>query len=255
MFKFPLIMPEVTVTPLPGEDFEVEMTDMGSGFALLELGAETEFAFYDYPKDTAPGAERRLVLTGAHRICVTRRIRVDDFEMLEIHSYYADVGMEYAGSPAIWNQVINETGLRSDVEVQAPGVEAWTYKLGQKTIFPRLLSPDLKVEGHEPHHTAREYPERVVNWLMEVIGAATVRIGPKSYRCLRVIWTFHGFGGDSLLEIFVADVGRTIYVRRYNGSNNDRYDEFAGNPEMVYNGITWRHWYDCLPDNALIIGR
>jgi hypothetical protein len=255
MFKFPLVEPEIAVTDRPEESFEVELMDLGSSFAPRELGAETEFAFYDYPKESAPTTERRLVLTGAHRIRVTRRVRVDDFEMLEIQSHYADVGADYSGPPAFWNSILNETGLSRTVEVQAPGLETWVYRPGDKTPEPRLLRPGLKAEGHEPHHTAREHPDRLTTWRLEVIGAATVSIGPKPYRCLRAHWRAHAVDGDTFAEYFVADTGRTIYFRRFNGPSYHIYGELEGNAEIRHGDVVWRHWYDCLPDHVLVIGQ
>lgn len=255
MFKFPLVEPEITITELPEENFEVEVLDQGSGFALLEVGDETEFAFYDYRtdyrKDCAPKAAQGLVLTGSHRIRVTRRIRVDDFEMLEIQSHYADVGSDYTDPPAFWNSVVSEAGLDRIVEVQAPGQKTWTHKPGEKTIPPRLLRPGLKVDGHEPQYPVEDRPGEVSQWHLEVIGAFCVNIGAKEYRCLRVHWT----SGDAMLDYFVADTGRTVYVRRFNGPGWEKYGELEGNPQHAYDGIVWRHWYDCLPDHTLIIGR
>lgn len=256
MFPFPLVEHEIHIVDTPDDSFEVELKDMGSGFALLEPGAVTEFAFYDYRtdyrKDLAPSEAKGLVLTGAHRIRITRRIRVDDFEMLEVQSQYADVGAEYAGPPAFWNVILSETGLNRIVEVQAPDMETgtWTYKPGDKTIQPRLLRVGLLVNGHEPHQPPREHPNEMISWRLEVMNTATVSIGPKVYRCLRVYWTAE----DAMLEYYVADTGRTVYLRRFNGPDATKYEELEGNPEIIRGDIVWRHWYDCLPEHALIIG-
>ncbi len=47
---FPEIEPEVTITPRPEADLkEILRTDLGSGFVPLEVGAETKWAFWDWP--------------------------------------------------------------------------------------------------------------------------------------------------------------------------------------------------------------
>ncbi len=87
------------------------------------------------------------------------------------------------------------------------------------------------------------------------MGAATVSIGPKAYRCLRVHTVWSAFDGDTFSEYFVADTGRTICFRRFNGPSYRVYEELKGNPEIVKAGVVWRHWYDCLPDHVLVIGQ
>ena len=252
MFKFPFYEPDVRIEDLPGEEFEVECLDAQSAFVLLEVGAENEFSFYDYPKETD---DNRLVLTGSYKIKVEQRIRLDDFEMLGIKAFYAEVGSEYPIVPeASWNRIINEGYLKDTLEIEEPGNRKWIYKAGAKSPEVKLFKPGLRANGQEPMFTTGEAPETISQWVLEVFGAARVFIGPKSYRCLRFLWAFKDQEKPTMAEQYIADTGRTVYFRRYNGPGWGNYENLAGHPEVEFAGIIWRHWYNCLPDHALVIG-
>ena len=251
MFKFPYYEPEVRIEDLPGEDFEVECLDAQTLFVLLKAGAENEFSFYDYPKEADNG---NLVLNGAHKVRVERRVRLDDFEMLEIKAWYADAGAEYTGTPTSWNRVLNEGCLKETLEIEEPGDKKWIYKAGVKSSEVKLFKPGLRANGHEPMFITGEEPETISQWILEVFGAARIFIGPKSYRCLKVLWAFKDQEKPTMAEYYIADTGRTVYFRRYNGSGWGNYDDLVGHPEVEFEGVIWRHWYDCLPDHALVIG-
>ncbi len=91
-------------------------------------------------------------------------------------------------------------------------------------------------------------------------------IGPKEYRCLKVMNSYSNVachseherrtsGPESLAEYYVANTGRTVYFRRYDGPASPRYSErLKDNPTIEHAGTTWRHFYNCLPDHALIVG-
>jgi len=252
VFKFPSVEPEINIADLPGESFQVVCRDLKSYFVLLELGAEDEFSFYDYPKD-AP-KDGPLVFSGAQRLKVTRRIKVDDFEMLEIASWYAEAGSDYGEPESYVNQIVHEGGLRGAVSIETPDGGAWVYKAGTKTSEPDLLKPGLRVEGREPVLWTGKEPDKLVEWLFEITGAAQVSIGPKSYRCLKVVSASYDENQPKLAEFYVADTGRTVFFRRYDGPESFRYEKLAGHPTVEYEGRVWRHFYDCIPGHALIIG-
>lgn len=249
MFKFPYYEPEIRIEDLPNEEFEVECLDAQSAFVLLKVGAENEFSFYDYPKEAGDG---RLILTGSYKLRVEQRIRLDDFEMLEIKACYADAGSECTDTPASWNRIINEGCLKDRLEIEEPGDKKWIYKAGAKSPEVKLFKPGLRVNGHEPRFVTGEKPETISKWILEVSGAARVFFGSKSYRCLKVQWAAED--QPEMIEYYIANTGRTVYFRRYNGPGYKNYGDLAGHPEVEFEGITWRHWYDCIPDHVLIIG-
>ncbi len=96
----------------------------------------------------------------------------------------------------------------------------------------------------------------------EVVGVSRVRVGQRSWRCLKVVSGGQHFKTDdgspaSYAEWYVADTGRTVFFRRYNGpgyaapGSPRSFESLAGEREVQFQGITFRHSYDCLPDIAL----
>ena len=91
----------------------------------------------------------------------------------------------------------------------------------------------------------------------EVIGVSKVTIASRSWKCLKVA----GVSPDSktYFEWYVAETGRTVFFRRYNAPGwrereSERpgsFESLAGQLEVELQGITFRHWYDCIPDIAL----
>jgi len=253
MFKFPQTEPKISVTELPGVEFEVECVDAQSGFVLLAPGADAEFAFYDHPEGKP--ASEPLVFTGAHRLKVGNRILIEGVEAFETDWWYADPGSDYADRSGTTYDALDKAGLRTIAWIQRHNPEMWAYETYDMTPIPGLLKPGLKVVGHE-RVTVGQDLVREREFTVEVMGAAELSIGPKTYRCLKVrsAW-YDGDKPDSLAEYYVADTGRTVYFRRYDGPGSGRYAEkLQTNPTLDHAGVTWRHFYNCLPDHALIVG-
>lgn len=253
MFRFPRIMPEITITDLPGEAFEVDCVDDQGGFVLLQPGEEVEFAFYDYPGEGTP--DSGLVFSGAHRLRVGRRILIEGANALEVDWWYAQAGSDYGDRTATTYNVLNEEGHRIVAWTQRFDPEQWVFERYDMTPLPTLLRPGLKVAGTERVRVGEDIVrESEIDF--GVTGAANVMIGPKSYRCVRVLCAYtNAAGPESLAEYYVADTGRTILFRRYDGPASSRYDaELKPNRTLEHRGVAWRHFYDSLPDHALIVG-
>lgn len=253
MFKFPPIEPVVDIINVPGAAFTLTCRDAQSLFILLELGAEEEFAFYDYPSDH----HDRLVFSGAHRARTSQHMRIDAIDVLLIEAWYAEAGTDYSGQSAKWHRVISEEGLSREIIIETAGEDPWTYRAGTTSPHPTQLFVGLKAEGIEPAFTTGIAPASIVNWQLEVMNRVKLAIGANSYQCLRVIIAY-GKSGDptlnqSLLEYYVAENGRTVLARRYNSPAANNYADLAGNPELEFHGLSWRHWYDTIPEHALII--
>jgi len=96
----------------------------------------------------------------------------------------------------------------------------------------------------------------------EVVGVSEVKIGGGSWKCLKVVACGQHFKTDdgspaTFAEWYIAEEGRTVFFRRYNGPGYARPDQprsfesLAGTVEVQFKGITFRHSYDCIPDIAL----
>lgn len=87
-------------------------------------------------------------------------------------------------------------------------------------------------------------------------GVFTVRVGERTFTCLRVIDVDEDAGEDGILvEAYLEPGGRTVLFRRYNGRlwklgpTRPPWDEAL--PEhrcLVIDGVVFVHWYDCLTD-------
>jgi len=254
MFKFPPIEPAIQVVELPDQDLTITCTDAQSGFVQLAVGAEEEFAFYDY----ADNAHQQLILTGAHRVCVTQRIRVGEIDVLQIAAWYAESGTDYTGKWAQWNKVLCEQGLPGQITIETAGGEPWAYCAGTNTPRPSTFYLGLHASGIEPFYTTGIQPEATANWQLDVMNTVSLTIGSKCYRCLKVVIAYTQPGNTAfdhaLLEYYIAENGRTVLARRYNSPAAENYTALAGAPVLEYHNLCWRRWYDTIPAHALIIG-
>ncbi len=239
MFKFPAVEPVIQIVDLPDRDLTITCNDLQTGFVPLELGADEEFAFYDYPSDH----HDRLVFSGAHRVRVTQRIRVDRIDVLQIEAWYAETGADYAGKPAQWNQILGEQGLQGQIVIDIAAREPWAYSAGTNTPRPLTFYVGLQTTGVEPSYTTGIEPALTVNWQLEVMNAVELAIGPQTYRGLRIIKAYGEPGGNildyALMEYFVAENGRTMLARRYNGpAATDKlpqnYADLAASPVLDF---------------------
>ncbi|MCX6377531.1 MAG: hypothetical protein NTU88_16100, partial [Armatimonadetes bacterium] len=97
---------------------------------------------------------------------------------------------------------------------------------------------------------------------MSPVGAYDVCVAGRTWRCLRLIHQESG----ALVEAYVNEEGRTVLWRRYNAAPEWSQDRVKGpyqtpgaverlrelgNHRIVYNGIEYVHWYDCMTDVVL----
>ena len=96
----------------------------------------------------------------------------------------------------------------------------------------------------------------------DIVGVSKVTIGDHTWKCLKMRGAAQPYEtpGESpgvYAECYVAEEGRTVFFRRFNAPGYrepDRYGSFeslAGQVEVEFKGITFRHWYDCIPDIAM----
>jgi hypothetical protein len=71
--------------------------------------------------------------------------------------------------------------------------------------------------------------------------------------CLRETLYIVDTGGAGLVlaELYVAENGRSVYWRRFNGPAYHNYQQLDTTPRREEAGIMWRLYYDCLPDISL----
>ena len=231
-FPFPRQEPVIEIEACAGESLEIHCLDAQSYFVPLVESGKCDWAFYDWPGG---------ILTG-----------INEFHVI---------------STAKWGQGALLRVWRCETSVQNTDKQQWEerhllvendeyrwVKLDRDVHDEVRISRYVWADGE----TSEPEPMNLKSGLKwgksgsEVTGLSIVRINERSWQCLKVI----SQKSEVLAEWYVAENGRTVFFRRYNapgwkGSGTDiTFESLAGNIEIEYRGITYRHWYDCIPDFA-----
>jgi hypothetical protein len=240
-YPFPRREPAVEVVDQPGT-FEVRCLDAQSHFVPLAKNAKCDWTFYDWPGGR---------LTGVYECHVVSSVRWQGGTLLRKWERFTDLE---AGDKQTWEElyilVEDDTYRWVDVRRGQPGelaLSAYRYPNGQ--VFEPA---PMYLRVGQTWGTADKG---------QVTDVSRVTIGERSWRCLKVVYlSEQGKDGGRplvLAEWFVADTGRTVLFRRYNASGwrepvrVGSFESLAGNREVTFEGVRYRHWYDCIPDHAL----
>ncbi len=237
---FPEQEPEVLIEPLDDGLTEVLCRDTLGGFVELEVGATCDWSFYDWPERvltvvTHSRVVGRVLLNGLE--CLDVRHREDPGEGEESRSllrvtddqlHHLQMEMTWAG------------GIRKIEQVDA-------------TPAPLRLRLGDRWSGHERYICGEKIRGGDGLQYRLVDGAFRVRVAGNEFRCLRQTWweLNAADAGVILAELYVADCGRSVFWQRYNGPAWRNYEALGGTPEREHEGVTYRLWYDCIPDVAL----
>ncbi len=216
---FPETEPEVTVVPLPTAELrEVLRTDAGGMFVPLEVGASATWSFYDWP-------ERVLTNVARTRIVGAAKYRGEEFlEMADKVIYPEEefwetirlvrVVSEQLESVLMIRRQSAQPVIFEDTEATP---EPLRLRLGDEWTGQEVFRCGLDTRGEGDIHHAR------------VDGVFGVSVPSGEFRCLRTTWwSYNSAGlGLALAEIYVADTGRTIYFRRFNGPAWRNYEELG----------------------------
>jgi len=246
MFPFPRHEPPVSITECPGERLNVHCVDAQAYFVPLIEGGKCDWTFYDWPNPHLTGVYECYVIDSARseNISILRGwTRFTDFKENGrqdwSESFYLNEGDTWR-----WIQLgRDESGKVLLSEHPRPGAL-------QDPMFepvPMKLKVGSKWDGFAGG---------------EVVGVSVVTIGRHSWKCLKAATVAQHFknpdGAPAVYaEWYVAETGRTIFFRRYNGpgyakpGSSGNFESLAGNFEVEFHGIRFRHWYDCIPDIAL----
>ncbi len=244
-FPFPRTSPPVEITDRTGEKMTVRCTDAQAFFVpLVEHGA-CDWCFYDWPGGR---------LTGVYEYRVVGASERGKQMLLRAWNRYTDIRSE--GSQE-WEEahflVENDTYRRVNVQREKAG----TLLVGE---FRFPAEPDEPFKP-EPMNLAvgTKWGQHDRN---RVVGVSDVAIGDRSWKCLKVLFPAQHSRTDDgspavLAEWYVAEMGRTVFFRRYNGRGFKKpespisFESLAGNLEVEFEGKVFRHFYDCIPDIAL----
>ncbi|MHC4591885.1 MAG: RNA polymerase sigma factor [Planctomycetota bacterium] len=230
----------------------------------LEEGGEAVLAWYDWPERNLTGTACPRVI-GKEKVAGLEcyRVRIPDFDPHRRWVYDHE-----------WYWAVKEGKLyfvaKANFEPGAAGPRLMTWDDAdwdeERTGWPVELKLQSRVRWNsDTCGRGPRFPRIPV-----VAGTWQVRIGDYQHECLRAlnlryIGRRQGSKLDelaqsyrTLAEYFVGLDGRSVLMRRYNGPAWPRESRGAldvlrkkGCPELRYNGVEFRLWYDCIPLRAL----
>jgi hypothetical protein len=231
-FPFPRREPKVEVVDCPDENLEIYCADAQQFFVPLTEEGKSDWTFYDWPGG---------YLSGIYEYHVIAAAKWGEGTLLRVWVRFTDLS---ENGKQEWEEqhflIENETYRRINLERDMPGkvrISKYTWKNGEVwEPIPMRLKVGVKWKP-----------------ATEVIGVSKVVIAGHSWQCLKVAT----FDKSVYAEWYIAQTGRTVLFRRYNGpgwrlpENPSSFESLAGRPEIKYHGITFRHWSDSIPHTAL----
>jgi len=201
-----------------------------------------DWTFYDWP-----GAR----LTGVHECHVIASARWGEGTLLREWVRYNDLDEGKEEWKEEYILVEGETYRRVEVRRGEQGtLEVATSRYsGGQVCEPWPMTLEVGQEWGEKTERAH------------VVGVSQISTGDNGWTCLKVA-TVSAQGEETgstptiLAEWYVADSGRTVFFQRYNGLGwRERgapgsFEALEGNLEVEYEGVRFRHWYDCILDHA-----
>jgi len=234
---------DVELVDLPGEKMRVRCTDAQSHFLPLQPGGTCDWTFYDWPGGR---------LTGVYECHVIASASWRDGTLLREWVRYVDIEDEKEEWEESHILVEHDTFRKVELQRAEPGrldVSLARYANGQLCEVAPMTLEAGQAWGAGTERT-------------RVSGVARVTIGGHTWTCLKVSTTSAqgqetGSVPTILAEWYVAEHGRTVFFRRYNGPGwrkagaKGSFESLEGNLEVEYEARRFRHWYDCIPDHAL----
>ncbi|MBQ2391867.1 MAG: RNA polymerase sigma factor [Clostridia bacterium] len=116
---------------------------------------------------------------------------------------------------------------------------------------------NLTVKGKISEYVGKIIAENT-NQLFDIVGRYTVAINGRKYDTVRVLSLDSYYGEYVCCEQYLDANGRTILWRRFNRDDwaIKRYkkkwsEQLPNNEQLIINGETYVHWYDCITDYIL----
>jgi hypothetical protein len=241
-YPFPRREPQVDIVDLPGERLRVRCTDAQSHFVPLAAGGRCDWTFYDWP-----GAR----LTGVYECAVIAGAPWGNGTLLRQWRRFTDLERDKQEWQEDYILIRDDAYRWVEVQRSEPGlldVSTSRYPGGQAGE-PGPMTLEVGATWGERERG-------------RVLGVSQVRVGEQAWRCLKVaLVSDQGKGSQDapaiLAEWYVAETGRTVFFRRYNApgwrepGQPGSYEALEGNLEVEFEGVRYRHWYDCIPDHVL----
>lgn len=262
MTKLPKILPIYTITPSEQPPFPVVWEETMGWLIIPRIGEKLSWGLYDYP------SRKRTEYTDME---VIGNAEVHGIQGVEIVAVQHDPE-DYYRTGSI-NEIerrfiaqLTDTHCRYLAEThEENGVrKLYTFLDGDSFLANWGFGEDNC--GKEIHMDPKALIKRNGNIVtapkhgevLDVVGRYTVTIDGKNYDTV-CIMDCETFDDAVATEQFVDEKGRTVLWRRFN-RNDWAIDRFGGklwseklpdNEQLIINGETYVHWYDCITDYIL----
>ena len=250
---FPRQRPPISIAPSRAKPFAVDARELPWWFGIPEVGDVTLWSIYDPPE---------WKVTSVTKMHATRSAEVHGVACteIEIGEWEPQAGWSYGDRRAYGRLTRNRVEWLA-VSRLDNGKRILRSYLDYG--FEQDWGSGVRVLEDRGHlRRLRDGSYRLRRRSAGAVGAGmfSVKTGDRrAVTCLRV-FDFDG-GPDEkgeLVEAYLNRAGRTVLFRRYNGL---RWRTKAGDPtwqeklpehaQVVVDGVTFVHWYDCLTHTAL----
>lgn len=255
MNKLPDRLPDYKITPLSKTPFTVKCEELQGLSIIPKLGEKTTWGLYDFETKKCDEYSE---------VSVIGKAEVHGIEGVEIVSIQHDIKNNRVNERAFVAQLtdthcryLSETHQENDVKKTITFLDGevfmnnWGFgedncgnetELKSKGIINRIGKNITKTSDIE---------------VLDVVGCFKIEIGEKTFDTVCVMELGH-FNNAIAIEQYIDENGRTILWRRFNRDDwaIKRYkrkwsEQLPNNEQLIINGETYVHWYDCITDYIL----
>ena len=256
MKRLPEFIPDYKIEASDKKPFEVKWEELMGWFLVPKLGEKLSWGMYDIPSRKC---------SHIYDMQVTGKAKVHGIEGVELTAREA----AYSDKTDVINRTfvaqLTETHcrylatLRNDGDVR----NYITFLDGDEFMLNWGFGEDNC--GNETNLKSKFDIQRngsIVtsidkDFLLDIVGRYTVTINGKSYDTVCVM-DIETYNCGVVSEQYLDNNGRTILWRRFNRDDwaIDQYkklwsEQLPKNEQIVVNGTTYVHWYDCITDYVL----
>ena len=255
MNKLPDRLPDYKITPLSKTPFTVKCEELQGLSIIPKLGEKTTWGLYDFETKKCDEYSE---------VSVIGKAEVHGIEGVEITSIQHDIKNNRVNERAFVAQLtdthcryLSETHQENDVKKTITFLDGeifmnnWGFgedncgnetELKSKDIINRIGKNITKTSDTE---------------VLDVVGCFKIEIGEKTFDTVCVMELGH-FNNAIAIEQYIDENGRTILWRRFNRDDwaTKHYkrkwsEQLPNNEQLIINGETYVHWYDCITDYIL----
>lgn len=253
-FCFPERQPPHTITPLSTPPAAIRLEELPGWFLVPRLGEHADWAIYDHPAAT---------LTETYSLAVTGTAKVHDVPGVAISVITRTSQQESSAQPSRWFVAqLTPTHCRylSEMHKEDGVAVLRTFLDSDDFLTDWGLGPDncgRPVDIVPAGRIVRNGTSLTVSGDLpasDIVGSYRLTIGERTFDTVLLM----EIESDGIAtEQYVNSAGRTLLWRRFNRDDwrKEQYgkpwsEQLPSNEQLIINGTTYVHWYDCLTDQA-----